>query len=102
MGEAMTTHATDPSATAAAARENSPATRLLDMLVGWANFVDESQSEPDSGVDDCVSSEEIAALYQQAGAEWLTVDESDIAGENAMVRRFVEERVLPLLLRGRH
>lgn len=93
MGEAMTTETQDTSRQEAR-EEATPVSRLMDMLVGWSAYADESE-----GADSQVTSDDISALYQEAGGEWLKVDESDAYGEDAMVRRFVEERVVPLLVR---
>jgi hypothetical protein len=69
----------------------TPATRLLDMLGGWAQYV--SQDEANGIKDPMLSSEEIGALYQQAGE--LNLSDPD----EETVYRFVMERLLPLLLR---
>ena len=75
----------------------TPTTRLLDLLAGWCDFVsaDEENNVPDSGL----SAEEIGDLYQLAGGfieEWEGLSPD---GQEKAVRAFVEERILPLLLR---
>jgi len=72
-------------------RGESPTSHLLDMLVGWSAFVDETQ---DGGK--IVTSDEIGALYQEAGGIVMVNDEDE---KEARVREFVESRVIPLLLR---
>jgi hypothetical protein len=103
MGETMSTTATTETRTSANARQAcSPMTRLLDMLAGWSAYVDDSEKAAESAesrILRTVTSDEISALYQEAGGEWLKFDESDSAAEDATVRQFIEERILPLLLR---
>jgi hypothetical protein len=73
-------------------------TRLLDLLAGWAAFVG---SDEENGVwDAALSAEEIGELYQAAGAESLAWDGVSAEEHEEAVRAFVNERLLPLLLRG--
>lgn len=75
----------------------TPSTRLLDLLAGWSAYVllDEEHQVRDS----TLSGEEISDLYQLAGElseEW---DELSPEAQEPFIRAFVEERILPLLLR---
>src|SRR5688572_20444967 len=73
------------------------ATRLLDLLAGWSEFV---TNDEESGVyDPALTAEEIAGLYQAAGAQSLQWDALSEADEDQAVREFVETQVLPLLTR---
>ena len=74
----------------------SPATRLLDLLAGWTDYVD--HDEDHQLVDAALPAEQIAQLYQEAGA--LACEEFDLNGEADAVRAFMIERVLPLLTRA--
>jgi|GEM_PF-3258811 len=69
--------------------EKTPLTRLLDLLAGWSQFVSTEDANSDSA-----SAEEIADLYQAAGAI-----EVEGAEEAEQVRQFVQQRILPILLR---
>lgn len=72
----------------------TPLTRLLDMTAGWADFV---QKDDAGVVDPAVSADELCELYQGAGQ--IMAEEMSPAEESRQVRRFVEDRVLPLLMR---
>ena len=74
-----------------------PSTRLLDLLAGWSNYVsiDEENNMPDA----TLRADDIAGLYQFAGNLIESWDELQPDDEDSMVTSFVEERVLPLLLR---
>src|SRR5687768_10975606 len=79
--------------------EKAAATRLLDLLAGWSNYV--SADEENETVDSALSAEEIGVLYQRAGElseSWEHLTEED---QERAVRTFVEEQVVPALLRGR-
>ena len=73
--------------------EKKPIARLLDMLTGWAQYVEE---EADAFPDTFVKREEIGALYQEAGAIAL-IDDPD--AQDRAVKEFVEQHVIPMLLR---
>ena len=75
-------------------QNKTPGTRLLDMLSGWSQFVDAEEEVTDT----CLSAEDIATLYQQAGEMVFDLPESDVLTEKQAVRAFVIERVLPILL----
>ena len=72
----------------------TPLTRLMDLTAGWAEFVQEGDGDV---VDPAVSTDELCDLYQEAGL--LMVEELSPREEVRQVRRFVEDRILPLLLR---
>jgi len=75
----------------------SPSNRLLDLLAGWAAFVG---SEEENQIRDAgLSAEELGELYQAAGAESLAWDQLSLEEQERAVRRFVEERLVSLLLR---
>lgn len=80
-------------------QDKTPSTRLLDLVAGWGRYV---STDEDNGLcDPALSGEELAALYQEVGG--VTADWDDaglsIEAERERVRAFVEERLLPLLLR---
>jgi hypothetical protein len=73
-------------------------TRLLDLLAGWSAYV--SADEENQVHDPDLAADEIGALYQLAGElseEW---EKLSIEGRDEAVSAFVEERIVPLLLRG--
>jgi hypothetical protein len=74
----------------------TPAARLLDLTCGWSEFV---QGEDGRVVDPSVTVDELCDLYQEAGRAVSDVPEGDTEHEKVVVRRFVEERIVPLLLR---
>lgn len=78
-------------------RGKTASTRLLDLLAGWSAYV--SADEENNVQDPALSAEEIGALYQLAGElseEW---EELGVEDQQRAVSAFVEERILPLLLR---
>jgi hypothetical protein len=77
----------------------TPAARLLDLLVGWANLVEEEEAQPGHPVDSRVSVDDICKLYQDAGSALANIAGEDTEAENAAVRQILEEQVMPLLLR---
>ena len=85
----------EPAAMSDGKTGKSPITRLLDLTVGWAEYVEATEKE----YPDIVSSEEILGLYQAvsgyAWAEWEGTGEE----QADVVRRFVEELLMPVLLR---
>ena len=68
-----------------------PISRLLDLTIGWAEFV--SSQEPRS---DTVDSEALYDLYQEAA----NLSERDLteAQEAALVAYFIRDRILPTLI----
>jgi len=78
-------------------RGKTPSVRLLDLLAGWSAFV--SDEEENGAVDPALSAEEIGALYQSAGELGETGRGISRNEEEEAVRTFVEQRLLPLLLR---
>jgi hypothetical protein len=72
-------------------------TRLLDLLAGWSAFV--SADEENSIDDASLSAEEIGALCQLAGQASESWDHMSIDDQERAVSTFVEEQILPLLLR---
>jgi len=71
----------------------TPMNRLLDMLAGWADYVGHEEDE----YPDTLKGEQIAGLYQEAGA-LMERDFPDIESEQDAVCRFVTERVTATLL----
>jgi hypothetical protein len=64
---------------------------LLDMLRGWSDGVQEEET-----ASECLV-EKIEDLYQAAGALEIS-DQPDDENAKKIVRQFVEERVIALLL----
>ena len=73
----------------------TPGTRLLDLLAGWTNYV--SSDEEHDCTDTMMQAEDIGALYQEAANLVMPLD--DVTAEEIAVRQFLQERILPLLLR---
>ena len=75
------------------ASQKRASTRLLDLLAGWSAFLSEDES---NGVSDSkLSAEDVANLYQLAGAridEWDTLEAGQ---ESKAVRAFIEDKILP-------
>ncbi len=80
-------------------REKTPAARLLDMLAGWSNLVEGQEQYDGHAIDLSVSVDDLCQIYQDAGGALLEVRDEDSEGEKEFVRRFVEERVLPTLMK---
>lgn len=80
----------------------TPWTRVLDLTCGWYEFVESGESrEEDPLADDRLPAQELFDLYQAAGVQALEEpEEGDFSpsGE-AAIRAFVNEKILPLLLR---
>jgi hypothetical protein len=74
-------------------------TRLLDLLAGWSAYV--STDEETNVQDHALSAEDISELYQLAGQESERWEGLSDAEEEKAVSAFVNERVIPLLVRGR-
>ncbi len=69
-------------------------TRLLDLLHGWATYVEAQEQEfPDS-----VTSEQIEALYQEMGNYAVQYDGKSMIEQDELTRKFIENRVMPYLL----
>jgi len=80
-------------------QSGSPLTRLLDLLAGWSAYV--SEDEESDLPDPALSAGDIGALYQVAGAGseiWQELSDED---QEKAVKAFVNERIVPLLIRGR-
>ncbi len=75
----------------------TPATRLLDLLAGWSAYV--SQDEDNGTADAVLSAEQVGDLYQAAGQLSETWDGLSGDDQDRAVHAFVEQHVLPLLLR---
>jgi hypothetical protein len=65
--------------------KQGPESRLLDMLHGWADYVDGDEI---AGHECVPSSDGLLDLYQEAGGSVMTPEQ---------VERFVIERVIPIL-----
>jgi hypothetical protein len=74
-----------------------PFTRLLDMTLGWGEYVEKTEED----FSDSVKAEEIYEVYQSV-AEFAEPywDASQEAQEQAL-RTFIDTRLLPLLLGSR-
>ena len=68
-----------------------PRTRLLDLLAGWERFVDTDEIPDAPSVI-----YNIADLYQEAGN--LNVSRQNDAQTEEILRAFLTERILPLLM----
>ena len=68
--------------------------RVQDLLAGWTEYVSGLEGEYPDGL----TSEEIGAVYQDAG-RLLERNYPDIESERDAICRFVNEKVLPLLLK---
>lgn len=80
----------------------TPWTRVLDLTCGWYDFVEDSESrEEEPLTDDRLLAQELFDLYQSAGAEAFEEPEDGKYSPEAEVRirAFVNDRILPLLLR---
>lgn len=73
----------------------TPGTRLLDLLHGWKNYVASEQG----AYPDTLSGEELADMYQEAGAI-AAQGYPDLESEQAAVCKFVVERLLSALNRS--
>lgn len=93
MGKAIMDTATIEQ-TPANANAKTAGTRLLDLLAGWSNYV--SSDEEEGLTDTALKAEDLAALYQEAASLIMPIDDAE--DEQAIVQRFVQERLLPLLL----
>ena len=71
----------------------TPSTRLLDLLYGWADFIDAEES----AYPDTLTPDVLADLYQEAGAVFGQAY-PDFESEQDAVCRFMTERVFPVLL----
>ena len=69
-------------------------TRLMDLLAGWAEFVENEEGK----FDDPVTSDLIGDLYSEA-AEIASRDYTDAEAERDAIGIFVSERLLPVLLK---
>ncbi len=85
--------------------EKTPSARLLDLLIGWAEWVSQEEAAnrycDERVVDRALAADELFALYQEAGGLVCGVDEADTPAERHVVISFLLDRVLPLLLRSR-
>ena len=68
-----------------------PISRLLDLTIGWAEFVASQEPRPET-----VASEALYDLYQAAAS--LSEPGLTEAEESALVAKFVKDRILPVLL----
>ena len=78
----------------------TPGTRLLDLLAGWGDFVDQDEvgdDEQKAMIDPGLDAYEIGCMYQEAASEVMELDGD---AESEAVRRWVLERILPALLRN--
>src|ERR1051326_3724828 len=73
-------------------------TRLLDLLAGWSAYV--SEDEENGLQDPALSAEEIGCLYQAVGEQSEAWEKLERVDRDRAVAAFVEERILPLLLRA--
>ena len=69
-----------------------PLTRLLDLLAGWSQYT--YQDDLDGIPDAPAVGERIAELYQEAG----NLEASTTTDAETLLRSFLQERVLPVLM----
>jgi len=69
-------------------------TRLLDLLQGWAVYVEAQEAE----FPDQVTSDQLQSLYQEMGSYSIQYDGKSPIEQDELTRRFVENRVIPHLL----
>jgi hypothetical protein len=81
---------------AAAPDVKTPAARLLDLLIGWAEW---TEAHADT-VDADVTAEELFDLYQEAGGLLASLPEGDQAAERRAIIAFFVDRIMPTVLRG--
>jgi hypothetical protein len=72
-------------------------TRLLDMLAGWSAYT--SADEENNIHDPALKAEDIGRIYQLAGTLCLSWEKLDPKDNERAVSEFVNEQVIPLLLR---
>src|SRR5690242_11091777 len=80
-------------------QDKTPGTRLLDLLAGWSDYVQQDEEGSDEQppiIDPLLDGYELAGLYQDVAAQIMPLEGE---AEDAAVQRIVLERVLPLLLR---
>ncbi len=80
----------------------TPWTRILDLTCGWYEFVEAEESRDEEPlVDDRLRAEELFGLYQSAGAIACEESEDGSLTDEAReeIRAFVNDKILPLLLR---
>ena len=91
-----------PSLEIALARDDStiaktPCGRLLDMIAGWALYV--AVDEEQGTIDSLVDGDEIVALRHEAETLLVETHGLNAGREEEIARKFVVERLLPVLLR---
>ena len=81
----------------------TPWTRVLDLTYGWYAFVESEESrEEEPLTDDRLLAQELFDLYQAAGVQAFEEPEAEDLSPrlDAEIRAFVNEKILPLLLRS--
>ena len=73
--------------------DTSPLTRLLDLTLGWAEYVEKDESEHPDGV----SSADIYDAYQSVATFAEPYWDAAPEAQEMAVRHFVDTRLLPLL-----
>lgn len=80
----------------------TPWNRLLDLTCGWYQFVEAEETREEEPLsDDRLPSPELFDLYQLAGelAFQESEDGTPLPGADEKIRAFLNEKILPLLLR---
>jgi len=77
-----------------AGEHKDPFTRLLDLTLGWGEYVEKDETEH----QDRVSSADIYHAYQSIAEFAEPYWEADPEVQEMAVRHFVDTRLLPLLL----
>ena len=73
--------------------DKSPFTRLLDLTLGWGEYVENDEAEHPDGVQ----SSDIYDAYQSIATFAEPYWDADPRTQEMAVRRFVDTRLLPLL-----
>jgi len=84
----------DKRQTSSSETSKSPFARLMDLTVGWGEYVEQTETE----FGDTVNSGSIYALYQSVAEFAEPYWEASQEKQEQAVREFVETRIIPVLL----
>ena len=80
--------------TAAVPSNKDPLTRLMDLTLGWGEYVEKDEAEH----PDCVNSASVYDLYQSVAQFAEPYWDAPLDAQETAARQFLETRLLPLLL----